>query len=138
MNVREYAIDYLIKSNFVTALVKKSIFPSDIDNYYEDYKGETWVAILGLEDKVWDKLYRASIEKDTDYEYQIRNYISRLILNVCHSNTSNAYRLLKKHSLREYTKNDVQWVVYKNTVEEPKAITEQILDLDEQERVEGT
>lgn len=130
-NLREYGINYLINSGFVDALVKKYMFPSDINDLYEDYKQECYLAICELKDEVWQKLYNTAIEKGTEYEYQCRNYISMLIRNTVHSNSSNAYKKLKKSSLTERTKNDVQWDVYKNTIEEPKDIMEQIKDFDE-------
>lgn len=130
-NLREYGLNYLINSGFVDALVKKYMFPSDIDDLYEDYKGETWLSICELKDDIWQKLYNTAVEKETEYEYQIRNYISMLIRNTVHSDSSTAYKKLKRHSLTERIKNDVQWSVYKNSIPETTEITEQIKGFDE-------
>lgn len=35
--IKDYVVEYLLRSGFVSAYVKKLMFPSDIDNYYEDY-----------------------------------------------------------------------------------------------------
>jgi len=131
VGLREEALQYLWDSGFVSALVKKSIFSSDIDNLYEDFLQETWLSILELKDEVWLKLYNSSIEKDTDYQYEIRNYVSRVILNTCHSKSSNAYRKLKKSAKYETTQDNVKWDVIKNTLPDSTEITEQILSMDD-------
>lgn len=131
VGLREEALQYLWDSSFVSALCKKSIYPSDIDNLYEDYLQECWLSILELKDEVWLKLYNSSIEKDTDYQYEIRNYVSRVILNTCHSKSSNAYRKLKKSAKYETTQDNVKWDVIKNTLPDSTEITEQILSMDD-------
>lgn len=129
--IREEAIEYLVNSGFVDALCKKSIFSSDIDDLYEDYRQECYLAILELKDTVWNKLYETAIEKGTDYFYQVRNYVSRVILNTCKSDSSNAYRKLKRHSINELSKNETQWKLYSNSIPDPKTITEQIADMND-------
>ena len=131
VGIRQEAIEYLINSGFVNALCKKSLFPSDIDEYYDDYLQECYLAILELKDTVWERLYNTALEKGTDYFYQVRNYVSRVILNTCKSDSSNAYRKLKKHSMTEQIKTDVQWKVYRSSIPEPKTITEQIKDMND-------
>lgn len=126
--IREEAIEYLVNSGFVDALCKKSIFNSDIDDLYEDYRQECYLAILELKDTVWNKLYETAIEKGTDYFYQVRNYVSRVILNTCKSDSSNAYRKLKRHSITELRRNETQWNVYSNSIADEKDIYEQIKD----------
>ena len=34
--IKDYVVNYLIQSGFVNALVKKSLYPSLIDNYLDD------------------------------------------------------------------------------------------------------
>lgn len=126
--IREEGIEWLLNSGFVDALVKKNIFPSDIDNYYEDYLQETWLCILELKDTVWERLYNTAIETGTDYIYQVRNYISRIILNTCKSDSSNAYRRLKRHNATELHRNDMQWELMENGIADDKDIFEQIKD----------
>ena len=129
--IREEAIEYLVNSGFVDALCKKSIFSSDIDDLYEDYRQECYLAILELKDTVWNKLYETAIEKGTDYFYQVRNYVSRVILNTCKSNSSNAYRKLKRHSITELRRNETQWKVYSNSIPDTNGITDTIQNMGE-------
>lgn len=128
--LRDYGIKYLLDCGFVDALVKKTIYHTDIDDLYEDYLGETWLAILELKDEKWCELYRSSIKKGVEYEYEIRNFISRLIYNTCHSQTSNAYRKLKKRSTKEKMQDEVKWNVLENTILDEKGITDYIRDYD--------
>lgn len=129
--IREEAIEYLVNSGFVDALCKKSIFSSDIDDLYEDYRQECYLAILELKDTVWNKLYETAIEKGTDYFYQVRNYVSRVILNTCRSDSSNAYRKLKRHSINELSKNETQWKLYSNSIPDDTTITDTIQSLND-------
>ena len=130
--IRNKCIDYLINSGFIEAYVKKLMFNSEIDNLYEDYVQEVYLAILEVPTEKITKLYTNSVDNnDKDSFYQLRNWISRLVYNTVHSDSSNAYKKLKKHSLTERTKNDIQWQVYRNSIEEPKGIMEQIRDFNE-------
>jgi hypothetical protein len=129
--IKDYVVDYLIKSNFIYCLVKKTMFHSDIDNLLDDFYQEVMIAVLEQKDELWFKLYDSAIEKGTDLEYEARNYFSRVVFNTVKSTSSNAYKKLKRHSLTERIKNDVQWQVYRNSIEEPKGIMEQIKDFDE-------
>lgn len=129
--IKDYVVDYLIKSNFIYCLVKKTMFHNDIDNLLDDFYQEVMIAVLEQKDELWLKLYDSAIEKGTDLEYEARNYFSRVVFNTVKSTSSNAYKKLKRHSLTERIKNDVQWQVYRNSIEEPKGIMEQIKDFDE-------
>lgn len=129
VGLRQEAIEYLINSGFVNAYVKKLMFQSDIDNLYEDYVQEAFLAILELKDSIWEKLYNSSIEKETDYHYEVRNYVSRVIYNTVHSSSSNAYRKLKKSAKYETTQDNTMWSVLNNTVADEKTITEQIQEM---------
>lgn len=126
--LKDYAIDYLVKSGFVDALVKKNIFPDDIDKYYEDFRQEAYLAILELKIEVWSKLLKSAIEKDVDYEYEIRNYVSRVVLNTVKSTSSNAYRKLKKPSIREKIIEDAKWNQLRSDLTEPKSVEELIVE----------
>lgn len=129
VSLREEALDYLLNSGFVEALVKKTMFNSDIDYYYEDYLQEVWLVILEQKDEVFEKLYNTALEKGTDYHYQLRNYFSRVIYNTVISDSSNAFRRLKKPSFTEKIQTPVQWEVYENTIPEPKTIIQQIYEV---------
>lgn len=130
-NLRDYGLNYLIYSGFVDALVKKNMFPSDITDLYDDYRQETFMALCELKEDVWQKLYDTSLEKGTDYEYQIRNYVSMVVRNTVHSDSSAAYKRLKKNRKTEKIQTDVQWRCYANSIKEPKDITEQIKEYNE-------
>lgn len=127
--LRDYAINYLIECGFVDALVKKSLFREDIGNYYEDFLQETWLAILEQDDEKWVKLYRSAEEKGVEYEYEIRNYVSRIVLNTVKSTSSNAYRKIKKPSVREKTQESTKWDILAQQLTEPKDIIQQIAEL---------
>ena len=128
--IREEAIEWLLNSGFVDALTKKAIFPSDIDNYYDDYLQEVWLAILEQKDSVWERLYNTAIETNTDYIYQVRNYISRIILNTCKSDSSNAYRRLKRHNATELHRNEIQWDMMENSVADENGIIDTIQNME--------
>ena len=127
--LRDYAINYLIECGFVDALVKKSLFRDDIVNYYEDFLQETWLAILEQDDEKWVKLYRSAEEKGVGFDYELRNYVSRVILNTCRSTSSNAYRKIKKPSVREKTQESTKWDILAQQLTEPKDIIQQIAEL---------
>ena len=126
--LRDYAIDYLIRSGFVDALVKKNVYPDDIDNYYDDFRQEAYLAILELKIEVWSTLLKSAIEKKVEFEYEVRNYVSRVILNTCRSISSNAYRKLKKPSVREKIIEDAKWSQLRSDLTEPKDIMQQIVE----------
>lgn len=137
-SIKNYIVDYLIRSGFVVALTKKTIFPSYIDDYLEDYVSEVWVAILEQKPTVWIKLYNTAKENGTDIEYQARNYFSRVIFNTVKSTTSNAYRKLVKHNSTELQRSEMQWGIYSNTIPDPRTITQQIADMNDEKREGAT
>ena len=124
--IKEYIVNYLLQSGFVDAYCKKLMFTSDINNLYEDYRNECWLAILQQKPEVWDKIYNSAVEKGTDLEYEARNYFSRVVLNTVRSTSSDAYKLLKRHNTRELYRNGEQWHIMSNTLADPGAITEHI------------
>lgn len=128
-SIKNYIVDYLIKSGFVVALTKKTLFPSLIDGYLDDFISEVWLAILEQKPTVWIKLYNTAKENGTDIEYEARNYFSRVILNTCRSTSSNAYRKLKKPSLREKTQDATKWDVLADQLKESKSVEQQIAEL---------
>lgn len=127
-SIKNYIVDYLIKSGFVVALTKKTIFPSDINDYLDDFISEVWLAILEQKPSVWIKLYNTAKEKGTDIEYEARNYVSRVILNTVRSTSSNAYRKLKKPSVREKIIEDAKWNQLRSDLTEPKSVEELIVE----------
>lgn len=129
--LRDEGLNYLVTSNFVDAYVKKLMFCSDIDDLYEDYRQEAYVAICEQKPEIWEKLYNSAIEKGKPFDYEIRNYFSIVIRNVVKSDSSNAYRKLKRHSINELSKNETQWKLYSNSIPDPKTITEQIADMND-------
>ena len=129
--LRDEGLNYLVTSNFVDAYVKKLMFCSDIDDLYEDYRQEAYVAICEQKPEIWEKLYNSAIEKGKPFDYELRNYFSIVIRNVVKSDSSNAYRKLKRHSINELSKNETQWKLYSNSIPDPKTITEQIADMND-------
>lgn len=126
VSLRQYAIDYLHHSGFVAALTKKSLYNSLIDDYLDDYISEVWIAILEQKDDVWEKLYKSAIEKGKDYEYELRNYVSRIIFNTVKSTSSNAYRKLIGGSKFQKTQDNTKWDVLNNTIPDEYDIIETI------------
>lgn len=124
--IKDYVINYLINSGFVEALVKKLMFNSDIDYYYKDYVSEVWLAILEQKENVWQKLYDSAQDKGTSLEYEARNYFSRVIYNTVISDSSNAFRRLKKPSLTEKIQTPVQWEVMENSIPDDYIIENKI------------
>lgn len=130
--IKSLCIDYLLMCGFVDAYCKKLMFASDVNNLYEDYRNECWLAILKLEPGKFADLYRNSVTaRDKDPFFQLRNYISILIRNTVRSTSSDAYKLLKKHNTRELYRNGEQWHIMSNTLADPGAITEQIKNRDD-------
>lgn len=131
VSLRQYALDYLYNSGFIAALVKKSLYCSLIDDYLEDMVQEVWLAILEQKDDLWLKLYNSAIEKGNDYEYELRNYFSRIVFNTVKSTSSNAYRKLIKHNTTELKKTDTQWKLYSNSIPDSTEITDTIQSLND-------
>ena len=133
--LRDEGLNYLITSNFVDAYVKKLMFSSDIDDLYEDYRQEAYVAICEQKPEIWEKLYSSAIEKGKPFDYEIRNYFSKVIRNVVRSDSSNAYRKLKKYSMTELQRNQCQWDVMSNSIADSTEITDTIQSLNDEERI---
>lgn len=133
VGLRQYALDYLYNSGFIAALVKKSIYNSLIDDYLEDMTQEVWLSILEQKDELWPKLYNSAIEKGVDYEYELRNYFSRIVFNTVKSTSSNAYRKLIKHNTTELRRNETQWKVYSNSIPDTNGITDTIRNMGDKE-----
>lgn len=130
--IKTKCIDYLLKSGFVEAYVKKLMFNSDIDRYYEDYKQEVFLAICEVPSEKYYTLYSNSVADGTrDEYYQVRNWISMLIRNIVKSDSSNAYRKLKKHNIIEKFQTNVQWKCYENGIADDYTITDTIKNMDE-------
>lgn len=134
-SIKNYIVDYLIRSGFVVALTKKTLFPSYIDYYLDDFISEVWISILEQKPTVWIKLYNTAKEKGTDIEYQARNYFSKVIRNVVRSDSSNAYRRLVKHNATELQRNQCQWDVMSNSIADSTEITDTIQSLNDEERI---
>lgn len=124
--MREYVLDYLIKSKFIENYTKKLIFPSDIDNYYDDFVQEVWLAICEVGEDKWLELYNKRPNHDEFYD--IRNWISVLIRNTVRSTTSTAYRKLKKQSTITQQCNEEEWKFLSNTIPDGTTITQSIIN----------
>lgn len=127
--LKDWAVNYLLESGFVDAYVKKLMYREDIQNYYEEFRQETWLAILELKTETWRKLYESSKQKGVGFDYEIRNYASRVISNNVKSTSSNAYRKIKKPSVREKTQESTKWDILAQQLTEPKDIMQQIAEL---------
>lgn len=114
--LREFGIKYLIDSGFVDALSKKLMFPSDINDLYEDYRNECYLAILELPDNKWRILYDSSIKKGKSFEYEIRNFVSVIVRNTVRSTSSQAYKRLKKNSVYEQGVDDNTWKIMEYSI----------------------
>ena len=114
--MRDEIIDYLYKSGFVANYVKKLMFPSDIDDLYEDYLQETWLALLEVDEEKWTTLYKRRPDKDDFYD--VRNYVSVVIRNTVKSTTSAAYRRLKRQGTVTRQLDSDEWKLMENTVED--------------------
>lgn len=117
MSIRDEVIQYLIDSKFVYSYVKKLVYPSDQDDLYEDYLGETWLSILEIPEQKIEQLYKNRINTDDPF-YEVRNYISMVIRNTVCSTTSAAYRKLKKQSTISKNLNYEEWKYLENTIPE--------------------
>jgi cell division septum initiation protein DivIVA len=124
--LKDYAMNYLIESGFVDALVRKNIYYDDIEYYYKDFRQEAYLALLELKPGTWTKLYKSAREKKVEFEYEIRNYVSRIVMNTCRSTSSNAYRKIKKPSIKENLQDATKWEMLSNKLVETKSVEEQI------------
>lgn len=124
MGIRDKVLDYLIKSNFVTSYVKKLMFPSDIDDLYEDYCQEVWLALCEVSEEKWKDLYFRRANQDEFYD--IRNWVSVIIRNTVKSTTSSAFRKLKKQATIADMKTTEEWKYLSNTVADENGILDTI------------
>lgn len=117
MKLREKIINYLYDSGFVHNYVKKLMWQTDIDSYYEDYVQEVFLQICEVKPEKWEELMNNNDTKHDEF-YTVRNWVSMLIYNTVHSETSAAYRRLKKLSTITQHCNDEEWKFLANTIED--------------------
>lgn len=115
--MRDLVLDYLIKSGFVKYYVKKLMFPSDINNLFDDYVQEVWLQLCEVSEPKWMELIEDS-GITHDRMYAVRNWVSVLIRNTVRSTTSAAYRKLKKPATVMDGLDSEQWKEIENTVED--------------------
>lgn len=118
--MRDKVLGYLYDCGFVDNYVKKLMFASDINNLYEDYVQETWLALCEVKEEKWVELYNR--RPNHDEYYDIRNWVSVLIRNTVCSTTSTAYRRLKKQSTVAKNLNTDEWKYLQNTVPEDLSV----------------
>lgn len=114
--MRDLVLDYLIRSGFVKYYVKKLMFPSDINDLFDDYVQEVWLQLCEVSEEKWESLYDKRPEQDDFYD--IRNFVSVIIRNTVRSTTSAAYRKLKKPATVMDGLDSEQWKEIENTVED--------------------
>lgn len=114
--MREKVLKYLYDSKFVENYVKKLLFSDFIDEYYEDYVQETWLALCEVKEEKWMDMY--NLRPTQDEFYDIRCWVSMLIKNTVRSTTSTAYRKLLKQSTVTRRCDDNEWTELANTVED--------------------
>lgn len=118
MDLREKIITYLYKSGFVVNYTKKLMWTSDIDSLFDDYVQEVFLQICEVKEEKWEELMNNNDPEKHDEYYTVRNWVSMLIYNTVHSETSTAYRRLKKQSTITQNCNDDEWKYLANTIED--------------------
>lgn len=118
MELRDEIIRYLYYSGFVRNYVKKLLWTSDIDSLYDDYVQEVFLQICEVKTDKWMELMNNNDSEKHDRFYTIRNWVSMLILNTVRSETSTAYRRLKKQSTVMQNCNEDEWQYLANTIED--------------------
>lgn len=118
MHLREKIINYLFESGFVHNYIKKLMWQTDIDSYYEDYCQEVFLQICEVKPEKWEELMENNDSEKKDEFYTVRNWVSMLIYNTVHSETSAAYRRLKKQSTITQNCDDEEWRYLANTIED--------------------
>ena len=118
--IREKVLKYLYDCGYVKYYVKKILYPEDIEDFYEDYLQEVWVALCEISEEKWQELYNRRPNQDEFYD--IRNWVSVLIRNTVRSTTSSAYRKLKKQSTIAQNLNKEEWDFLKNTIPDNQTI----------------
>lgn len=94
------------------------MWQTDIDNLYEDYVQEVFLQICEVPVKKWEELMNNNDSEKHDRFYTIRNWVSMLVYNTVHSQTSTAYRRLKKQSTVMQNCTDDEWRYLANTIED--------------------
>ena len=117
MELRNKIINYLYDSGFVNNYIKKLMWQTDIDNLYEDYCQEVFLQICEVKEEKWEELMNNNNTKNDEF-YSVRNWVSMLIYNTVHSETSAAYRRLKKQSTISQNITDDEWKYLANTIED--------------------
>ena len=118
--IREKVLKYLYDCGYVKYYVKKLMYPDEIEDLYNDYLQEVWVALCEISEEKWQELYNRRPNQDEFYD--IRNWVSVLIRNTIRSTTSSAYRKLKKQSTVAQNLNDDDWEILKNTIPDTNTI----------------
>ena len=118
MDLRDKIINYLYNSGFVCNYVKKLMWTTDIDSLYDDYVQEVFLQICEVPVKKWEELMDNNDSEKHDEFYTVRNWTSMLVYNTVHSETSTAYRRLKKQSTITQNCNDDEWKYLANTIED--------------------
>lgn len=118
--IREKVLKYLYDCGYVKYYVKKLMYPDEIEDLYNDYLQEVWVALCEISEEKWQELYNRRPNQDEFYD--IRNWVSVLIRNTIRSTTSSAYRKLKKQSTVAQNLNEEEWDFLKNTIPDNQTI----------------
>ena len=118
--VREKVLKYLYDCGYVKYYVMKLMYPDEIEDLYDDYLQEVWVALCEVSESKWLELYNRRDNQDEFYD--IRNWVSVLIRNTVRSTTSSAYRKLKKQSTVADNLSDEDWEFLKNTIPDNQTI----------------
>ena len=112
--IREKVLKYLYDCGYVKYYVMKLMYPDEIEDLYDDYLQEVWVALCEISEEKWQELYNRRDNQDEFYD--IRNWVSVLIRNTIRSTTSSAYRKLKKQSTIADNLSDDDWEILANTI----------------------
>lgn len=94
------------------------MWQTDIDSYYQDYVQEVFLQICEVKPKKWLELMENNDSEKHDEFYSVRNWVSMLIYNTVHSETSAAFRRLKKQSTITLNITDDEWKYLANTIED--------------------
>lgn len=123
---REQLIQYIELTNLVEWLTTKLMHKYIYEPYVQDYIQECWVQILNVKDKTYEKLHAQGYPAVTAF-------VSKIIRNTVKSNTSLAYKTLKKNNLKTIHVDDDVWEeIYEDKY--PEIITEMLNEIDFKER----
>lgn len=118
--IREKVLKYLYDCGYVKYYVKKLMYPEDIEDLYNDFLQEVWVALCEISEEKWQELYNK--RPNLDEFYDVRNWVSVLIRNTIRSTTSSAYRKLKKQKTVADNLSDDDWEILANTIPDTNTI----------------